>query len=212
MANFFYKVNDNDYEVVVTYKRIKNIHYRFRDGKFLVSCNRWTSNKAIIRGLDKFAEGLIKRSTPKEQAIGDDYIYLFGEKYIINQAGKITFARYPEITYKSHEELFKKLKPVFLSILKERVKYYEKQMGVPSYTVSVRNMSSRYGSNSKRTKNINIAFSMIHYSTPIIDSVIVHELAHIKVFNHSKAFYDVVYQYCPDYKNLKAKLRKGEFK
>ena len=97
-------------------------------------------------------------------------------------------------------------------ILQERVKYYEKQMGVPSYSISVRNMTSRYGSNSKRTKHINIAFSMIHYSIPIIDSVLVHELAHIKVFNHSKAFYDVVYAYCPEYKTLKAKLRKGEFK
>ena len=212
MANFFYKVNDKEYEVVVTNKRIKNIHYRFRDGKFYVSCNRFVSQRAIVAGLNKFADGLIKKSTVKENPIGDDYIYLFGDKYIINQAGKITFAGYPEITYKSHEELLKKLKPIFLSILKERVKYYEKQMGVPSYSISVRNMSSRYGSNSRRTKHINIAFSMIHYSTPIIDSVIVHELAHIKVFNHSKAFYDVVYTYCPNYKELKAKLRKGEFK
>ena len=212
MANFFYKVNDKDYEVVVTIKRIKNIHYRFRDGKFYVSCSRWTTNKQIIGGLNKFAEGLIKRSTPKELAIGDDYIYLFGEKYIINQAGKMRFPGYPEITYKNHDELLKKLKPIFLSILQERVKYYEKQMGVPSYSISVRNMTSRYGSNSKRTKHINIAFSMIHYSIPIIDSVLVHELAHIKVFNHSKAFYDVVYAYCPEYKQLKTKLRKGEFK
>lgn len=211
MNNFFYKVNDKDYEVVITHKRIKNIHYRYKDGKFYVSCNPITLKRTVVGGLDKFAAKLIEKGD-KSKAIGDDYIYLFGDKFEIAKSGMIRIEGYPQINYKNQEELLKKLKKIFQDIVTKRVRYYENIMNLPSYRVTIRNMSSRHGSNSKSSKHLTFAFHLIHYSTPILDSVIVHELAHIKVYNHSKAFYDVVYKYCPDYDRLHTKLRKGEFK
>lgn len=211
MKNFFYKVNDKEYEVIVTHKRIKNIHYRFKDDKFYISCHPFVGRHTLINGLNQFGEGLIKRSS-KEKPIGDNYIYLFGEKYIINTSGKLSLSSYKEINYKNHDDLLKKLKPIFKDIITQRVRYYEGLMNVPSYTINVRNMTSRYGSNSKYSKNINFAFTLIHYSFAIIDSVVVHELAHILVFNHSKKFYDVVYKYYPNYDSCHTKLRKGVFK
>lgn len=211
MKNFFYKVNDKEYEVIVTHKRIKNIHYRFKDDKFYISCHPFVGRHTLINGLNQFGESLIKRSS-KEKPIGDNYIYLFGEKYIINTSGKLLLSGYKEINYKNHDDLLKKLKPIFKDIITQRVRYYEGLMNVPSYTINVRNMTSRYGSNSKYSKNINFAFTLIHYSFAIIDSVVVHELAHILVFNHSKKFYDVVYKYYPDYDTCHTKLRKGVFK
>ena len=211
MQNFIYIVNNKEYEVVITHKRIKNIHYKYRDGKFYVSCSSFTSKGTIIRGLDKFAVRLIK-SGEKEKPIGEDYIYLFGEKYPFSNSGMIRVEGYNEIKYENVEDLMKKLKKVFFDIVTKRVRYYEKIMKVPSYRVSIRSMTSRYGSNSKRSKHLTFNLSLVHYSTPILDSVIVHELAHIIVYNHSKAFYDVVYKYSPDYDTLHTKLRKGEFK
>lgn len=211
MNNFVYKVNGTDYEVVVVHKRIKNIHYRFRDGKFYVSCSPFHLKHTVVSGLDRFAESLIKRSE-KPSPIGEDYIYLFGDKVIINNKGTLKIAGYSDINYRSQDDLLKKLRPIFLAILTKRVRYYESVMGLPSYSIGVRKMTTRYGSNSKKTKRLNFAFLLIHYSTPIIDSVIVHELAHIKVFNHSQKFYDLVYKYCPDYDLYRKKLRKGEFK
>lgn len=41
----------------------------------------------------------------------------------------------------------------------------------------------------------------------LVDYVVVHELAHRKEMNHSKAFWDVVEKYMPDYKERRAKLR-----
>ena len=211
MNDLVYKVKDKEYIVNITYKRIRNIHYRFRDGHFEVSCSRLVSKKSIIQGLDKFAETLIEKSS-KPSPIGDDYIYLFGDKHVINESGKISFGEYGEITYKSKDELIKKLKLMFLKVIEPRVRYYETKMNLPSYRITVRNMTTRYGSNSKRSKHITFATTLLHYSIPIIDSVIVHELAHIKEFNHSKKFYDVVYKYYPDYDYYHKKLRRGEFK
>ena len=47
--------------------------------------------------------------------------------------------------------------------------------------------------------------------TEIIDSVIIHELAHHFVYDHSDNFYKVVYKYCPNYDILRKKLIKAEF-
>ena len=208
MNNFFYKVNDKEYEVEVIYKRIKNVHYRFKDNRFVVSCNRWTTKHFIVKGLDKYAEKLIKVSS-KEEPASEEYIYLFGNKYDLTYPGRITISNYPDIIYKSLDELKKKLKPIFTKIITERVRYYESLMGAPSYKVGVRDMKSRYGSNSKYSKRMNFAFSLIHYSMSIIDSVVVHELAHIFVYNHSQKFYDVVYKYCPNYDKYRKMLIKG---
>ncbi len=211
MNNFFYKVNDKEYEVCVTQKSMKSVRFVFRDNKFIVTCPKFYPKYGIIKGLDKYAEKLIAKGK-KEQPLGEDYIYIFGEKIIINNSGKLHIEGYPEFAYKSHEDLLKKIKPIFLTIITNRCRYYEKLMNLPSYRITIRKMTSRYGSNSKTSKHITFATILLHYSLPIIDSVVVHELAHIEVFDHSKKFYDVVYKYCPDYDVLHKKLRKGEYK
>ena len=94
----------------------------------------------------------------------------------------------------------------------KRTRYYEKVMDIEKpYKVRVKNMSSRYGSNSSQTHAVSYAMILMHYTVDVIDSVVVHELAHDKVKNHSKKFYDVVYKYCPNYKVLDRRLRKGIF-
>ena len=79
MNDFIYKVNDVEYPVHITHKKIKNIHYRFVDGAFQVSCHPWTSKRNVLVGLDKYAASLIKRSS-KISPLTSDYIYIFGVK------------------------------------------------------------------------------------------------------------------------------------
>jgi predicted metal-dependent hydrolase len=43
----------------------------------------------------------------------------------------------------------------------------------------------------------------------IVDYVVVHELAHLKHFNHSKIFWSLVEQYHPDYKLSKKRLKEN---
>ena len=207
MKNFFYKVNDKEYEVVVTPKRIRNYHYRFKDEKFVITCPLFYTKATIIKGLDQFAESLIKRST-KPSPVKENGMYLYGQFHELNYPGKITVDG-KELSFKDNDDLLLKLKPLFREFMTNRVKYYSDLMNVPQYKVRVQNMKSRYGSNSKQTKTLNFNLQLIHYEVGVIDSVIVHELAHILVFNHSKQFYDVVYKYCPDYQKYRKMLNKG---
>ena len=211
MHEFFYKVNDKEYRVVVTYKKIKKIYYRFSDGEFRISCPKSVSDKKIKQGLDKFGASLIKKTEQLRSGEGEDYIYLFGRKVTIKDKGEINFSDGSKIVYSSREDLHKKLKKFFLKVIVDRVVIYTRKMNLPTYKVKVRDMKTRVGSNSKQTKTLCFATSLMHYSIGTIDSVVVHELAHILVYDHSKKFYDIVYKYCPDYDLYRKKILKRDF-
>ena len=62
---FLYIYQNREYIVEITYKRMKNIRYRFKDDKFLVSAPRLVSLKQIKDGIEKFAPKLIKKEAFK---------------------------------------------------------------------------------------------------------------------------------------------------
>ena len=209
---FTYEYKGAIHPVIVTYKRMKTIRYRYKEGVFYISSPYFgVSIRDFHKGLDKFAEVLIKNETSKSKPIGDDYIYILGNRYELSFPGKLVVEDQFDIVFENNEQLEKKLKKWFKSFIISRVRYYENMMNLAPYKVRVQKMSSRFGSNSKRTKSLNFATVLMHYNVDIIDSVVVHELAHEVVYNHSKQFYDVVYKYCPNYDMYHTKLRKGEF-
>ena len=205
-----YVLDGQEYEVNITYKRIRNIHFRYENGAFLVSCPRITRMSQIKSGLDKYARKLRDRN-PKNQAFGDNYVYLFGKRVPVTYPGSISFKDATTITFEDKDGLLKRMRKIFLNYMQARTEWFEKRMDCPHYLVKVRQMKSRYGSNNRQKKTITYSMTLFHYSAEIIDSVIIHELAHCHVYNHSDKFYRVVYKYCPQYDLLRKKLIKAEF-
>ena len=93
-------------------------------------------------------------------------------------------------------------------LIAERVEYYATLMGVNYGKITIRTQKGRWGSCSV---NGNLSFNCLLMLAPIevIDSVIVHELCHIKVKNHSKKFYDEVLKVFPDYWNCHKWLKEN---
>lgn len=205
-----YTYNGEVFTVILTRKKMKNIRYRLRDKTFYISAPYLATRGSIEKGLIKFAPQLI--ASRKPQPMGEDYIYILGEKYPLSESGIINILSDKIIKFKSQEDLIKKLKKFLLIIVTKRVREYEQRMNLEAHNVRVRNMRSRYGSNSKRSRTVCFALSLVHYSIDIIDAIVVHELSHSIHFDHSPKFYSVVYTYCPDYDYLHKKLRKGIFK
>ena len=207
--SFIYCLNNQEYTVNITYKRIRNIHYRFKDGAFEISCHRLTPMSMIKSGLDKFAPKLIKRNA-KEQGEGEDYIYLFGNKTPISFPGSVTLNE-ETITFDNREQLHKKLRKVFLEYVTSQTIKWARVMNAPIYQVKVREMRSRYGTNNRAKKTITYSMTLLYYSPEIIDSVVIHELTHCFVYDHSDNFYRLLYKYCSNYDMLRKKLIKAVF-
>ena len=208
VSSFIYTHGDKSYSVSLTTKRVKSIRYRYRDGGFVVTAPYLTSKQTIIKGLDKFYDRLTKEN-PHCSGQTDNYIYLLGKKIGLQSEGKINFTDGSTLIYHDKEELEKKLKKWFLTYITYRHRTYEKKMGSYENKVRVRKMFTRYGSNSIGKKSITYSTILMHYSPDVIDSVIVHEIAHCFEIGHNGKFYKIVGKYCPNYDYLHAKLRKG---
>ena len=96
------------------------------------------------------------------------------------------------------EEDIVELKKKARKHIPDRVRYYAGIMGVEYNKICIRAQNTRWGSCSSKG---NLNFNCLLMLTPpeVIDSVVVHELAHLKHMNHSREFYSVVHMYCPDY-------------
>lgn len=189
---------DKHYEVKMSLKRQRNIYLRHNKGVYSGSAPFFVSNHKIQDFLNKNLPILIRRVEKKSQfksaPIGDGYTYFFGEKV---------------------EENFSKdfLKAKLLDELTKMVRSLENKMQISKpYKVKVKDMSSRFGSNSFKTHSLNFQLSLVHYSPEIIYSVVVHELAHEFYRDHQRHFYNLVLNYCPNYYELNRKLKRGIYR
>ncbi len=83
---------------------------------------------------------------------------------------------------------------------------YAAQMGVAASGVKINSAKTRWGSCSAK-KSINYSWRLMMAEEDVIDSVVVHELAHIKEMNHSARFWSVVAGVLPDYKERQLRLK-----
>jgi predicted metal-dependent hydrolase len=90
--------------------------------------------------------------------------------------------------------------------LPQRVDFLAKKFGLNYKELSVKNMTSRWGSCSGHN-NISLNLHLIRLPEELIDYVILHELAHTKEKNHGKRFWDFLVKIMPDAKELNRKLR-----
>ncbi len=74
--------------------------------------------------------------------------------------------------------------------------------------VLVRDQRSRWGSCSS-DGTLRFSWRLAMLEPELIESVVVHELAHLDVMNHSKAFWDVVLAAMPDAKERRKRLREA---
>ncbi len=77
--------------------------------------------------------------------------------------------------------------------------------GITTPNISIRKMSKRWGSCSKHGKVI-LNVQLIKAPSHCIDYVIMHELCHLKYYNHSKAFYKLLNLVLPDWQLRKKRL------
>lgn len=88
----------------------------------------------------------------------------------------------------------------------KRVRHYCEAMGVTVGYVTVKNQKTRWGSCSAKG-NVNFNYQLAFLPDELLDYVVIHELAHRRHMNHSRAFWAEVEKYCPDYLERREQLK-----
>ncbi|MFS2137264.1 M48 family metallopeptidase [Duganella sp. Dugasp56] len=92
-------------------------------------------------------------------------------------------------------------------LFEQRLDLYAARLGVRYHSFGLSSAGTRWGSCTVDRK-IRLNWKLIHFSLPLIDYVIAHELSHILEMNHSAQFWNTVGLIYPEYEEAKNLLRK----
>jgi predicted metal-dependent hydrolase len=93
-------------------------------------------------------------------------------------------------------------------ILTERVECFAHQNGFQYKKIGITSARTRWGSCSA-TGALNFSWRLIRAPMEAVDYVVVHELVHTVIHNHSKMFWAAVEQSMPDYRERRKWLKKN---
>ena len=159
----------------------------------------------IKSGSDGFVVRVPKRATEAEvnDFLNQHKLWIEKQKLRTEKLKK----EYEQLKPLSETELLR-IKKKAKNVIPERVDYYARLMGVCYGKITIRTQKGRWGSCSASG---NLSFNCLLMLAPgaVIDSVVVHELCHIKVKNHSQKFYNEVIKVFPDYWNCHKWLKEN---
>ncbi len=88
----------------------------------------------------------------------------------------------------------------------QRLEFFAPQLQVQWSQLRLSSAGTRWGS-AKSDGSIRLNWRLIHFRQPVIDYVVVHELSHLRVMDHSPRFWDTVRSVVPDYASLRGQLK-----
>ena len=161
-----------------------------KDGSILVKTNLCTSPKTIENFIRQKEQWILQKQSAllDAQRHKESHFYFFGELY--------------ERENHTQEEIDLLYRQKAKEIIPPLVVQYSEKMQLYPNRISFRKNKSRWGSCSSKD-NLSFNIMLIQTPLPFIEYVVVHELAHIRHKNHSKAFWKLVQEILPDYKQRK---------
>lgn len=235
IRHIYYKTEDAAYTIsyVLTRKQVKYINLRIKsNGEVAVSAHR----RVPATYVDKFVESkapfileALERVEKRREETGDrphnyetgEIFRLLGRDYtlVVEEAGLeeiffrgdslVLWTKWPD-HYPHKKNMMEKWMSFFTrKTFSEIIDWAYPQFdpyGAPYPVWTVRAMTSRWGSCQPQTGKITLNSKLIFYPKEAIEYVVVHEFAHFAHPDHSRAFWALVAEIMPDYKERKKLL------
>ena len=156
-----------------------------------------------------------KQIQPSNYVSGEQFLYL-GNQYPlihnIKQTYKLDFdGQFFSLKGDGHLAFHAWYKVAFKKVALPRLDYYADLYQLNYQKVRLKTQKTLWGSCSG-VNNINLNYLLIMAPMSVIDYVIVHELAHTRIKNHSKDFWQLVESILPKYKASKSWLKNNGYK
>jgi predicted metal-dependent hydrolase len=195
-----------------------------RDGSFTVRAPMRAPRAAIETFIQQKADWIIRtrekmksiKSTVERQYVdGEKFLYLgssFDLKLVEFQKHLLHFDSGFSLRCAAQakgEQVFTRwYKARALEVISERVNQYAAQHNFTPKQIKISSAKTRWGSCS-HNGTLNFTWRLVMAPLDVIDYVVVHELTHLRVKNHSSKFWNVVESIYPEYKKQRKWLREN---
>lgn len=184
------------------------------DAKLVVKAPMDASDEVIWRVILKHKNWILQkkkeiekrdpRFTPKKFVNGESFLYLgrYYRLWIVDQEEPLRF----ENAFYLSKKMLPKAKELFINWyterayekISQRVDLYSRLSGLKYNRINITRAQKRWGSCSPKG-NLNFSWRLIMAPLPVIDYVVVHELVHLEIKNHSRDFWVKLKILMPDY-------------
>lgn len=209
-----YQLDDKIFDVEIVKKNNKNTYIRIKDDQTIYVTTNFFSSKSYIKKLldnnQPFLRRALKKMTTKNETesrfmlLGKHYELIYSENF-----KNVEIDINNSIIYIKDEQLLNKwlqqqIKELFLKRLDYNYNLFREKIPYPK--LRIRKMKTRWGVCNRANNTVTLNTNLIKYDISKLDYVIIHELSHFIHFNHSKAFWSTVSQYCQNYKIIRKEL------
>jgi predicted metal-dependent hydrolase len=153
-----------------------NIYFTINDAKILVEQRKNWLEKAV-------------KKLSKNRLLDDEFLYLGNIKKL------------QDFGIKNPSNLDKFYRSEIEKILPNIVEEFSLKMNLYPTSITYRKNKRTWGScNFKNGLNVNIL--LMKFPLEVMQYIVIHELSHIKHKNHQKEFWELVEEFCPNYKAI----------
>jgi len=204
---------EQKFSYIINHKFIRSLTLRLKSPhSFVVSCPHLTPDFVVAKFIQDHSSWIVKNASHLKAS---SRLYSLNSLPILDQNYKIFIsktARDSLVIFKDEQKIYanttsfsdshlktlfdKKLRPLALSLIKNELSQLSQKYGFQYHHVTVRNTVSRYGSCS-RSGNLNFNWQIIFFPPEIFRHILLHELTHLKIKNHSLTFWHQLAIYDP---------------
>lgn len=190
--------------------------------------------EAMIKGLveskshwiQKHLNKISSSKVVKKYKEGETYLY-FGNEYVLSIKSVTTPGRaavyvcdskieveiYDGFSQEKHPEIIKEALLHWyleegIAVITEKVNYFSDQIGVSYSRISLKNVTSIWGSCSPRNC-LSFNRKLVMAPHEVVDYVVIHEVSHMVHRNHGKKFWELVQKFDPLYKTHRRWLKQN---
>lgn len=210
----------------VNYSRRKTISLSISsEGKLTARVPYGTSHQILVDVIEKKREWITKNKKRVQDSIAkNNRLCRDGEVLFVGDRYKLKSIKSNEnrVQLSAHILLIKHLPETAPSELLHRwygeqgvrlitpiAADYSAELNLSVGNINITSATTRWGSCNYRLKSLNFSWRIIMAPKPVIKYVVLHELLHLLVPNHSKLYWTKVAGLCPDYRQHKFWLREN---
>lgn len=147
----------------------------------------------------------VTKLTERRRALAARPSLAFGRALLVDGQDELVHAA----TTDDRVALERRLRRLARARLVERVRQRSREMGIDCRRVTIRDQRSRWGSAS-RLGTLSFSWRLILVPSEVLDYVVVHELAHLRVAGHGARFWTIVDRHVEDSRAARRWLRENQ--